>query len=65
VQQKKIFFTERQLRFLDALQRTGHAGLDRSDIVRRAVDARIDAAIAAGILREEDGGAPEVESSDD
>lgn len=54
--QKKIFFTERQLRLMVALQRTGHAGTDRSDIVRRAVDAKIDAAISAGIITEADGG---------
>jgi hypothetical protein len=65
VLQKKVFFTERQLRLITALQRTGHAGTDRSDIVRRAVDAKIDAAIAAGIISESDGGALESVADED
>ncbi len=65
MRQAKIFFTERQLRLVMALQKTGHAGVDRSDIVRRALDAKIDAAIAAGIISEADGGEAEEASEED
>jgi len=55
----EIAFTERQLRFIDAIEGTGRGGVDRSDIVRRALDARIQQFIDDGAIAEKDGGAPE------
>ena len=56
---REIAFTERQLRFIDAIERTGRGGVDRSDIVRRALDARIQQFIDDGAIAEKDGGEPE------
>lgn len=55
----EIAFTQRQLRFIDAIERTGRGGIDRSDIVRRALDARIQQFIDDGAISEKDGGEPE------
>jgi hypothetical protein len=55
----EIAFTERQIRFIDAIELTGRGGVDRSDIVRRALDARIQQFIDDGAIAEKDGGAPE------
>jgi hypothetical protein len=65
VRQVKIFFTDRQLRFMAVLARTGVAGTDRSDIVRRAVDAQIQAALVAGLLKAEDGGPLEPDATEE
>lgn len=55
----EIAFTQRQLRFIDAIERTGRGGIDRNDIVRRALDARIQQFIDDGAVAEKDGGPPE------
>ena len=55
----EITFTERQIRFIDAIELTGRGGVDRSDIVRRALDARIQQFIDDGAIAEKDSGAPE------
>lgn len=59
LERHEIAFTERQLRFIDAIRRTGRGGIDRNDIVRRALDARIQKFIDDGAIAEKDGGEPE------
>ena len=56
---REINFTERQLRFIKAIIATGRAGTDQSDVVRRALDARIQQLIDDGAISERDGGEPE------
>jgi len=59
MQKKKINLTERQLRFIEAIKRTGRGGNDRSDVVRQALNARIQKFIDDGAIKESDGGEPE------
>jgi Arc/MetJ-type ribon-helix-helix transcriptional regulator len=63
VQQKKIYFTERQLRFIRASLGAGRAA-DRSEIVRQALNDWIEEQKRKGLLTEEDGGEPETVKDD-
>lgn len=51
----RIGFKPKQMRFLDALERTERYGWDIQEIVRRFVDAGITAAIERGDIKREDG----------
>lgn len=56
---KKYSVTQRHVRFIEALLRTGREGGDRGEVVRRALDHWIETKIAGGRITDEDGGAPE------
>lgn len=57
--QKKYSVTQRQVRFIEALLRTGREGGDRGEVVRRALDRWIELKIAEEKISDADGGPPE------
>lgn len=54
----RISFKPKQMRFLEALERTERYGWDLQEIVRRFVDAGITAAIERGDISKDDGEQP-------